>query len=476
MPRTSGDWDRQTGQVERGKNLILMPDLCSFIDEVRRERPRDVLDLHRTVSPRYETAAIVTKLEQSARFPIVFFHHVEGSAFPVVSNICGSQFRLALALRCSTRELRDRYAEACERPVKPELRKAAPVQEQVFEQNDVNLRMLPQLVYHQDDSPNPYITAAIVVARDPQTGKSNLSFHRLMIMSRKTAAIFMARGKHLDLIYRKYESAGKPMPMAAFIGVHPACSLGALHTGSSDIEEYDIIGGLLRSPLRVVRCVTNQLEVPAEAEFVLEGFVAPQKRAEEGPFGEFTGYATGTADRPVFTVEAITCRHSPIFQDIVSGLTEHLLLPIPGMEHHLLTLAQATVPSTTRVKVSVPLTVFVSLKKQDDSQPGRIIETLLESDIYVKHVVVVDADVDVSDLRQVATAIALHTRPDRGIFIERRSPGTELDPSCESPDGLTMKLGIDATLPRERTRPLSKNRVPKEVLDSIHLSEILSAQ
>jgi 2,5-furandicarboxylate decarboxylase 1 len=450
-----------------------MHDLRSFIDTVRRERPRDVLDIHRTVSPRYETAAIVTKLEQSSRFPIVLFHDVDRSTFPVVSNVCGTQARLALALGCSIRGLRERYGEACEQPIKPELKKEGPVQEHIFVGKEVNLKTLPQLVYHQDDAPQPYITAAIIVARDPQTGKSNLSFHRLMIMNENTTAIFMARGKHLDRIYRKYESTGEPMPIAAFLGVHPACSLGALYTGTSEVEEYDIIGGLLRSPLQVVKCMTNQLHVPAEAEFVLEGFVSPGKRIGEGPFGEFTGYATGMACCPIFTVQALTCRDNAFFQDIVSGLTEHLLLPIPGMEHRLLTLARAAVPATTAVKVAAPLTVFVAIKKQDDSQPERLMEELLDCDIYVKQVVVVDADVDVSDFRQVVTAIALHARPDRDIFIKRRCLGTELDPSCESPDGITTKIGINATLPLNGLRPVNRNRVPQQLLDSIDVSELL---
>lgn len=404
---------------------------------------------------------------------MVFFHHVERSAFPVVSNVCGTQFRLALSLGCSIRELRERYAQACEQPIQPELRKEGPVHEQVFTGKDVNLGILPQLIYHQDDAPRPYITAAIVVARDPQTGKSNLSFHRLMMMNENSTTIFMARGKHLDQIYRKYESAGEPMPVSAFIGVHPACSLGALYTGTADVEEYDIVGGLLRSPLPVVKCVTNCLRVPAEAQFVLEGFVAPGKRIAEGPFGEFTGYSTGTACCPIFTVTALTCRHNAVFQDIVSGLTEHLLLPIPGMEHRLLTLARAAVPATITLKVSVPLTVFVALKKQDDSQPQRVMEALLNSDIYVKQVVVVDAGVDVSDLRQVTTAIALHTRPDKDILIKHSCLGTELDPSCESPDGYTTKIGINATVPLHAIRPVTKNRVPQELLESIDLSELL---
>lgn len=452
-----------------------MPDLRSFIETVRRARPREVLDVKRTVSPKYETAAILTKLEQASRFPIVFFHRVAGSAFPVVSNVCGTQARLALALGCSVRDLQQRYTAGCENPVKPERKHAGPAQEKVFAGQEVNLETLPQLVYHQDDVPRPYITGAIVVARDPESGKSNLSFHRLMMLDRQRTALFLARGKHLDRIFRKYEAQNESMPIAAFIGIHPACSLGALYTGSAEVEEYDIIGGLLGAPLQLVQCATNDLHVPAEAEFVLEGVVLPRERVEEGPFGEFTGYATGAASCPIFTLNALTSRKDPIFQDVVSGNLEHLLLPLLGMEHHLFVEARTAAPSTTAVKVTVPLTVFVAVNKENDAQPRGIIEALLGSDIYVKQVIVVDGNVDVSDLRQVATAIALHTRPDRDIFIQHGCLGTQLDPSCESQDGFTAKIGIDATMPLSGPRPVSRNKVPQEVLDSINVSELIRA-
>jgi len=450
-----------------------MYDLRTFLDTVRVERPRDIVCISRTVSPQYETAAILTKLEHSYRYPILFFQSVAGSPFPVVTNVCGSMARLALALRCTVGALAQVYAAGCAQPVKPEVKSDGPVQERVHIGKDVNLESFPHFVYHQDDAPQPYITAAIVVARDPETGKSNLSFHRLMIIDGATTAIFMARGKHLEQIYSKYESAGEAMPIAAFLGVHPACSLGALYTGSADTEEYDIIGGLQQSPLALVNCVTNSLQVPAEAEFVLEGHVPPRTRVNEGPFGEFTGYSTGSMSCPIFKVQAVTSRQDPIFQDIVSGHSEHLLLPILGMEHHLLEAARTAVPTTVNVRLLVPLTAYVALEKKDDSQPQRVIEALWASDIYAKQVIVVDADVDISDLRQVATAVALHVRPDRDVYINRPTLGTELDPSCESSDGTTAKLGIDATVPLASTRRVVKNRVPKHVLDSINLSELL---
>ena len=116
------------------------------------------------------------------------------------------------------------------------------------------------------------------------------------------------------------------------------------------MEEYDIVGGLLRSPLPLVKSVTNHLAVPAEAEFALEGFVTPGKRVEEGPSASSPGMRPARPV-PIFKVSALTCRYHPVFQDIVSGLTEHLLLPLPAMEYRLLSVARAAVPATTAIKV-----------------------------------------------------------------------------------------------------------------------------
>jgi UbiD family decarboxylase len=451
-----------------------MCDLRTFIETVRREKPNEVVDIHREVNPRHETVAILTKFENNYRSPLLVFHRVAGCSLPLVNNVCGSLSRLALAMGCTPRELSDCYATRCEHPIKPEAMRGGAVQEVVVHGEHVDLSSLPRLIYHEHDAPYAYITAAIVAARDPDSRKTNLSYHRLMITGANTAGIFIARGKHLDTIYRKYESAGQPMPIATFIGVHPSWSLGALYTGPAEVEEYDIIGGLQEKPLGVVPCLSHpELMVPADAEIVLEGFVSPNERMEEGPFGEFTGYSVGKTKTPVLHVEAITHKQNPIFQDIASGHMEHLILPLLGMEHHLLSAARTVAPGCIRVKMEVPLTGVVVLQKSDDTQPRQVIEALLDADIYLKNVIVVDVDVDPSDLRQVSTAVALHVQPERDILIYKGRLGTELDPSCPSSEGLTSKMGIDATKPISPCRPIAKNRVPQALLDSINLTEFL---
>jgi len=448
-------------------------DLRSFIDRVRAERKADFLEIQREVDPRYETTAFIVKLEEKMKSPLLLFKKLKGSRFPLVTNVCGSMGRLAFALNCPLHQVTDRYAEGSEKPIQPEVLKNGPVQENALRDAEIDLGILPRLIYHEGDSENPYITGAIVVARDPTTQKTNLSFHRLMIAGKAHTGIFMERGKHLDGIYKKYVELGRAMPIAAFIGVHPLVSLGALYSGSPDVEEYDVVGGLMRTPLDLVECLTQpNLFVPARAEMVLEGLVPVDERMDEGPFGEFTGYGTGVTQTPVFHVTALTFRNDCIYQDVISGHMEHLILPLPAIERRVLSDARTASNGVTRVSLVAPLTAIVALEKSDDAEPLAVIEALLRGDIYTKHVIVVDADVKISDLRQVVAAMALNTQANANVYVFPDEQGTLLDPSCTSHQGRVAKMGIDATRRLVKTRLISKNTVPEAVLDRIDPAEL----
>lgn len=453
-----------------------MSDLRAFLDAVRKARPADVVEVEQEFDPRYETAAAITKLEQQGRSPILVFNRIRGCERPVVTNVCGSMGRLALALGCPLKDVARVYGERARSRVLPHIVSAreAPCQEVVLRGAEVDLGQLPALVYHADDANEPYITAAIVVARDPETGKSNLSYHRLMIAGRARTGILMEKGRHLDGIFRKYVARGRDMPIAVFIGAHPLWSLGALYSGSADVEEYDVIGGLLGEPLRLVRTILHdELAVPAATELVLEGVVTHTERMREGPFGEFTGYGTGIVQTPVFEVGAMTYRRDFWFQDIVSGRMEHLVLSMPAIEHRTLEVARTTCPGVQRIALVAPLTTVVALDKRNDDEPRRLIDALLRSDIYSKQVIVVDADVDPADLRSVLSAMALHSQADQHVTILQGELGTPLDPSCDDPEGKTAKLGIDATRKLAVARSVTRNRLPQHVLDRIDVQALI---
>jgi UbiD family decarboxylase len=448
-------------------------DLRSFLAQVRKARPSDVLDVAKEVDPAHETAAILTKLEEKQRSPILVFQRVAGCAWPLVTNVCGSMGRLALALGVGLKEVTTRYAAAAEHPIAPVVVDDAPVHEVVLRGDAVDLGMLPALRYHEGDAAQPYITAAIVVARDPDDGLANLSYHRLMILGRDRTAIYIEPGRHLDGIVRKHAARGSDVPVAVFIGAHPAWSLGALYAGRADVDEHDVIGGLLGAPLELVRCVTNPaLHVPARAEIVLEGRIAPGEIVDEGPFGEFTGYGTGLTRSPVLHVDAMTHRNDPLVQDVVSGHLEHLILSMPALEHRSLRDAKAAAAGVTRVALVAPLTAVVALRKADDDEPTRVIEAML-ADVYSKIVIVVDDDVDPTDLGKVLAAIALQCQPADAVRVLSGVRGTPLDPSNDDPQGIGSKLGIDATRPLVPRRAVTRNRVPAEVLAKVDLAALL---
>lgn len=448
-------------------------DLRGFLDQVAAKRPADLVTVSRQVDPRFETAAIIAKLEERRRSPILMFESVKGCALPLVTNVCGSMGRLALALDCSLKDVAARYGEAADAQVDPVVVSGdAPVHAHVRRGDEVDLSILPRLIYHADDCENPYLTAAIVVARDPETGICNLSYHRMMIAGPRRTGIYMERGRHLDGIFSKYKALGQDMPIAVINGVHPLVSLGTLYAGKADVDEYRIIGGLMGQALPITHTVTGtNLPVPAGAELVLEGTVSVTETMVEGPFGEFTGYGTGVTDSPVFVVEAITHREAPIVQDVVSGHMEHLVLSMPALEHRTLRDARAACPDVTRVSLPAPLTSIVALRKTSDAQPRQIIDALLGSDIYAKQVIVVDDDVDPCDLREVLAAAALQCQPGTDVVIARDVQGTPLDPSCPSETGITSKIGIDATRRLTSPRSVTRNRIPAEVYDAVDVAE-----
>ena len=406
-----------------------MSDLRTFLEDLEVKRKSDFLRVDREVDPRFETCAILARLEEKHRSPLLYFENVKGSSYAVVSNVCGSKGRLALALGCSLRELANRWDQAVDDPKKPVVVENAPVHENVYTDDAIDLTRFPALVYHENDAPSPYITAAIVCAKDPETGLENLSFHRMMVLDRNRTGIFMEKGKHLDGIYQKYVARNEAMPIGVFIGAHPAWSLGALYSGSADVEEYDIVGGLLREPLELVRGRTQDIRVPARAEIVLEGFVPPDETAEEGPFGEFTGYGTGRTNSPVFHCTAITERNDAVFQDVVSGHMEHLVLPMLAIEHRARRDAMRLSENVVDVAQPAAFTLVVALDKKTDDEPQKLIEKLLGADIYRKHAIIVDKEIDPNDLRQVLGAVALHVQADRDVHRLAGLLGTPLDPS-----------------------------------------------
>ena len=448
-------------------------DLRSFIAQLEKESPNDVARITKPISPRYEISALLTHLENQKKFPLLFCENVAGYGAPVVINAQVSRRLMALALGCEVSDLAREYAERQSRMLPPSETENAPVHEVIQTGDDIDLTQIP-LLTHYDVNAAPYITAGIVAAADPVTGARNTSYNRLMMASKRELRIFMAIGRHLWTLHNKLEARNEPLAVAIIIGVHPLFSLGAQAFTSSTEDEYAVIGGMLGEPLRVVTGKTVPLSVPADAEMIIEGKILPHVRRVEGPFGEFTGHAVPADDRPVIEVTAITHRSDYIFQDIHAGYTEHKMMGALPREAALLKAVRQTVPTVKDVCMPVSGTcrfhAYISIAKRAPGQAKNAICAAFAADMLLKHVVIVDDDIDVFDEERVLWAVANRFQADRDLVVIANAQGSELDPSA-GPGGVNAKMGLDATKPLSGFPP--ELRVPDEVMKKIRLNDFL---
>lgn len=448
-------------------------DLRSFISAIESKHPEEIARVVKPISPRYEITALLTQLERSKRFPLLFCEKVNGSDAAVVINVQASRKLMAFALECRPDELAGAFSARQNQPIPPVELSAAPVHEILRLGDEVDLTQVP-LLTHYDVNAAPYITAGIVVAADPDTGVRNTSYNRLMLAGKRELRIFMAVGRHLWTLHNKAERRGEPLPIAIIIGVHPLFSLGAQAFTPSTDDEYAVIGGMMREALRVVRAKTVPIVIPADAEMVIEGRILPHIRREEGPFGEFTGHAVSKDERQVVEVTAITHRKNYIFQDVHAGYTEHKLMGAVPREAALIKAVRQTVPTVKNVCMPVSgncrFHAYVSIAKRTPGQAKNAICAAFASDMLLKHVIIVDDDIDVFDEEQVLWAVSNRFQADRGLVVIPNAQGSELDPSA-GPGGINAKMGLDATKPLSGFAP--ELRVPDEIMKKIALEDFL---
>jgi 2,5-furandicarboxylate decarboxylase 1 len=457
--------------VIEGEGKRMEKDLRGFLDLLKIKMPEEYLEIKDEIDIHHDTTAWVEILEQGGRDPVFFFRKVKGFSQPIVSNLFGSKKVMALALETSLESFLDVYKERQKNPIPPHSVSSGPVREIVLEGDHVDLSILP-IPFHHEGDVAPYITGGIVTVRDPETRKVNCSFHRLMVAGRNRLRTHIAPGRHLDNILRQHENRNASVPCAVFIGSHPALGLGATAMVQRGTDEIEVMGGMLGEPIPLLNGILVDCVYPANAEIVLEAEILSNVREEEGPFAEFTGYAAGLRKRPVLIVKTLCMRKDAIYHDLIAGANEHLLPASVARETYFLDLARSVSPRVQ--SVSLPLSgcgrfhCYVSLDKGNEGEVNQIGMTLLGADSMLKHVVVVDRDIDVFNEREVLWAIATRTQADRDMTVIPNCLGSDLDPSTHfSPDheGLTAKMIIDATAkPGLHFGAYSRrNRIPGEI-------------
>jgi 2,5-furandicarboxylate decarboxylase 1 len=455
---------RMTTPATAGHNTS--PDLRSWLQQLAAT---DRLAVARDgVSLIDELAAVSKRLELDQA---VLFPKPGGHGIPVVANLFADRSWIADSLQVPTGQLLSRFQHAVRHPLPWVEVTSAPVQDVVHREVDL-LRQLPIPKHNEHDS-GPYITAALLIARNPKTGIQNVSIHRCQVSGPDRIGVLLLP-RHTKHYFRMAEEAGEALEIALVIGVHPACILASQAIAALDCDEMEIAGALLGQAVDMVKCRTNRVRVPAHAEIVIEGRILPKIREPEGPFGEFPQYYGPRADREVIQVDTITHRHHPIFHTIVGGGIEHLLLGAIPREATLLDHLQRSFPSVRDVRLTRGGTcryhLAVKIEKTSAGEPKNIIMGAFGGHYDLKQVVVVDMDVDIDDPNEIEWAIATRFQADRDLVVVSGAQGSKLDPS--SADGVSAKMGIDATKPLA-TEPMEFKRIHVKGIEDVDLAHQL---
>ncbi|MCF3947981.1 UbiD family decarboxylase [Acidiphilium iwatense] len=421
-------------------------DVRRFLADYRAAHPEDVLTIADEVSDDQDITAMIWQLAAEGRAPVLELNRVTNHIGPVVTNIFGSRSRIARMFGTTENRLHQAYQAAARRACPPEDVTDGPVAEEVISDR-IDLNLIPMLRHFQTDRAK-YITSGIIIGEHPETGAGNLSYHRAMINSPNTLATSLHSRGHLWRLMNMAKDAGRPMPVAMVIGAHPLFMIAASARLAFGEDERDIAGGLLGAPLQVVRTPRHGIRVPAQAEIVLEGVIDPEAHVSEGPFGEFTGYSSDRSTNNLFTVQTILRRRAPMLVSVAGGNSaEHLNLGRVPREAEMAEKLKARFPSVTAVHYPASGTHFHAYVAVDQQRPGearQILVGLLGWDQYLKTVIAVDSDIDVTRDSEVLWALATHFQPHRDVMVIEGLPGNALDPSA-SGIGTTSRMGLDAT-------------------------------
>ena len=388
------------------------------------------------ISKTYEIAGVLKEFEPQP----ALFEQVRESAFPVAGNLFCRKADFAAYFGIQPGEIIPTLARAIQLHTRPAVVVQAPCQEVVNLHPDLD--ELPLLRHCAQDGGN-YISSGVVLARHPNHGQ-NADFHRAMQISKTELALRVVRGRHFDLFINELAD----VEVAICIGLPPNVLAAAATSVDLGFDELEIAHAL--HPLELVRGRTVNLLVPAEAEFVLEGIVHLEQRHAEGPFVDLTETYDVVRQEPVFTVQAITHRKDAVWQALLPGGLEHKLLM--GMPREP-TIFQKVNQVAHCLDVNITpggcswLHAVVQIDKQAEDEGLKAIEAAFAGHGSLKHVYIVDADIDLYDPQAVEWAMATRFQADRGLVVHPGERGSSLDPSAEPGSHLTTKTGFDLTKP-----------------------------
>lgn len=430
----------------------------SFIEELRSMG--DLLSISTPFDPEYEISAVLSEMCKEEA-PAILFERVKGHRLPVVGNLLGTRKRLSRALGIDPETLFEEFPRRMEKRLPPILVRDPSAKEVIRAGRGLDLtKHLPALTHYAKDS-GPYITSGFSSVRDPDTGVIGRGLHRMEVREKNRLGISLLNPP-LSEIYAKYKKNRQRMEIATVIGLDPLIFISAILKAPPGLDKLSIAGGIRGKPIPMVKAENVDLEIPAFAEILVEGFIDPGTKEEDGLLGESSGYYMGFSKSPTIQVTAITLRKDALYHAIVPWSLEvdNLLYLVHGLD--FIPKMKREIPSIKEIRL-IPGTfgahAVISLDSENRGEIRRALSLAL-SFINIKKVIAVNSDVNLQDDRELEWALATRFQADKDLIIMTNLRGQPIDPS--SKEGfLTAKMGLDATKPRPEG--FEKVGVPEEV-------------
>jgi len=431
--------------------------LRTYLNDIHDE----ITVIEKEVDPKTQVGDLVSQCKTT-----VLFENVRGyPGWKICDLLMRDRKAQARALKTTPdrllEELAVKYAKGKGRV---NLVKTGPVKEKILAGKDVDLGAIPFCIHSPRDAA-PYIGSGMCVVKDPETGVQNVAMHRMHIKDHEHTAFHLSSA-HNSIIYQKYRKMKKNMPMAVVIGHHPCWEIAACYSGDHEgYSEHEMAGSLLGEPVNLVRCETADLEVPAEAEIVLEGEVPFDVFEDEGPFGEGMLYYSTPAKRPILKVKTLTMRSDAIFRQLnATPFTDHQRLAALSFEVSIFSrLKKRFVIHDVNSSPWNPLGVIIQMTAHTEQQVrDALLGALFMPPGYLKTAIAVDEDIDIYDAEDIFHAISTRANPSTDVLVIDNTCGFPMDPSTKPayPDTLFKvgsKIAVDATKaplmkPEERKR------------------------
>jgi UbiD family decarboxylase len=403
------------------------------------ENDFNIITIDEQVSTKYE----VSKILKEHNNEVVIFNNIKESDMGIISGICNTREKIARSISSTVPEIISRIIQATENPTKIE--KIESTEKSFKTSMKADLTKLPVPTFYKKDG-GPYLTAGVIIAKDPETGVRNASIHRMLVKGKDRLGVRIVP-RNLYTYYKKAEELDEPLEIAIAIGINPATLLASCTSIPITADELEVANSFHNGEMKLIKCDTVDLEVP-DCEILLEGQIIPHERDSEGPFVDLTDTYDVIRQEPVISIGKMHCKDKPLYHAIMPAGNEHKLLQGLPQEPRIYRAVQNTVPTVKNVVLTEGgccwLHAAISIQKQTPGDGKNVIMAALAAHPSLKHCVVVDEDINIFNGDDIEYAIATRVKGDEDILIVPGARGSSLDPRA-TPDGTTTKVGVDAT-------------------------------